>query len=825
MAPVVARMKVVGAVTARRAVARWAVRLFRREWRQQLLVLALLTLAVGATVFGASAAYNVAPSRDAEFGNATHRLELDAAGLEPAAVEDYLAAAEQHFGTIDVIGRGTVPVPGSVETVEVRSQDPNGAYGRPMLALRHGRYPSGAGEVALTDDVATLLGAGLGDTVALGDQQATVVGEVENPGALDDEFALVDPGSASPGQRVLVLVRGSEEEVRAFRPAGFDNISVAVRGQTEKATAAVTMLAVSTVALLLVSLVAAAGFTVVAQRRLRQLGMLAALGATPRHLRLVMLVNGAVVGLVAALAGTGIALVAWIGWATASPRLETAVGHRIDAFDVPWWLVATGVALAVATSTLAAWWPARAMARLSVTAALSARPPRPRSVHRSAVLAALLAVVGMVCLGIGNDVAKDTGNPPLFIGGCLAMVLAVLLVAAPALRGLALVGRRAPVAARLALRDLARYQARAGAALAAASLGLAIAVSVVVIAAAREDGPDQGNLSDRQLVVHIGDSAEEVGPAVAVTSPSEMAGYESTIDRIGRLLHDPTVVPLEVAVDPTATEHQGLRAMRPYAVLGVRVGPNTLRDVGTLFVASPDLLDHLGIDPGDIEPDTVVLTERTGDVYLVNIARGRGDRQPAPAQRIDGPDHTSAPRSLLPPAAAAAQGLTPAPYGWLVEADQPLTPAQVTAARELAADAGLSIEARRSQQGLATLRSVASGAGVLLGLGILALAIGLIRSESAGDLRTLTAAGATSRTRRTLSAVTAGALGLLAGVLGAGGAYLALVAGYWPQTEPLGNVPLAHLAVIVVGLPVAATAAGWLLAGREPPALARQPLD
>ena len=37
-----------GGVPARRAVIRWAWRLFRREWRQQLLVLTLLMIAVAA---------------------------------------------------------------------------------------------------------------------------------------------------------------------------------------------------------------------------------------------------------------------------------------------------------------------------------------------------------------------------------------------------------------------------------------------------------------------------------------------------------------------------------------------------------------------------------------------------------------------------------------------------------------------------------------------------------------------------------------------------------------------------------------------------------
>jgi len=114
---------------------------------------------------------------------------------------------------------------------------------------------------------------------------------------------------------------------------------------------------------------------------------------------------------------------------------------------------------------------------------------------------------------------------------------------------------------------------------------------------------------------------------------------------------------------------------------------------------------------------------------------------------------------------------------------------------------------------------------MLLALGILAMTVGLIRGEAAGDLRTLTAAGATSTTRRNLTATTAGALALLGVLLGAIGAYLALIAGYHNDLGALSRVPVGHLAVTLVGLPVAAAAAGWLLAGREPPAIARQPLE
>jgi putative ABC transport system permease protein len=102
------------------------------------------------------------------------------------------------------------------------------------------------------------------------------------------------------------------------------------------------------------------------------------------------------------------------------------------------------------------------------------------------------------------------------------------------------------------------------------------------------------------------------------------------------------------------------------------------------------------------------------------------------------------------------------------------------------------------------------------------MTVGLIRSEAAGDLRTLTATGATSKIRRNLTAITAGVLALLGAVLGTVGAYVSLSAGH---LSGVSQVPVLHLIVIIVGIPAAAAACGWLLAGREPPSMARRVLE
>ena len=203
-----------GGVAARRAVVRWAWRMFRREWRQQILVVALLAVAVAAAIGSITLVYNTSPAFDGEFGSAKGLLTFD--GSDPQALEAALASAEESFGTTDVIGHRKVPVPGGVETVDFRSQDTDGPYGGDLLALRRGSYPAGPGQVALTEGVAELLNVELGATLDLDGRRRTVVGIVENPLDLSDEFALVSSSSAGVPQNVTVLVDASQQELRAF---------------------------------------------------------------------------------------------------------------------------------------------------------------------------------------------------------------------------------------------------------------------------------------------------------------------------------------------------------------------------------------------------------------------------------------------------------------------------------------------------------------------------------------------------------------------------------------------------------------------------------
>jgi len=77
-----------------------------------------------------------------------------------------------------------------------------------------------------------------------------------------------------------------------------------------------------------------------------------------------------------------------------------------------------------------------------------------------------------------------------------------------------------------------------------------------------------------------------------------------------------------------------------------------------------------------------------------------------------------------------------------------------------------------------------------------------------------------------ITAATAAALGLLGAILGMAGAVIAVLAWAHSSLSAMsGDLPLSDVLILLLGLPLVAAVAGWLLAGREPEAIARQPLD
>src|SRR5262249_56604550 len=83
--------------------------------------------------------------------------------------------------------------------------------------------------------------------------------------------------------------------------------------------------------------------------------------------------------------------------------------------------------------------------------------------------------------------------------------------------------------------------------------------------------------------------------------------------------------------------------------------------------------------------------------------------------------------------------------------------------------------------------------GILTALGVLAMTVGLIRSETASDLRSLAAAGAGATTRRNLTAVTAGTLGLLGALTGTAIAYFIAISWFRHASVIASTAPAPEL--------------------------------
>lgn len=820
-----------GGGPARRAIRRWAWRLLRREWRQQLLVLALLTVAVAATTVGLGLIVNVESSDVSQLGTASTRIDI--ANPDGHAGAD-IRAARQAFGKVEAIEHASIPVPGSVTPVDLRAQDPHGSYGAVMLHLVSGSYPSGPGQIAVTSGVASTFGLAIGHNWRVNGRTLRVVGIVENPKDLQDEFALVAPGQIASPSSLTLLTDASGQAAGNFHPPGAGIQSIMSNGTAaaaQRRNQALAVLLLATIGLTFIGLLAVAGFTVMAHRRLRALGMIAAIGATDRNVRRVMLANGAAVGTVGACAGTVIGLLVW--FALRGP-FENLVGHRIDPLQIPWWAVISAAALAIVTALAASWWPARSAARMPIVTALSGRPDPPRPAHRFALLGAALATAGFVML-----VLAHAQRAPLIVAGILATTAGMLLLAPLGIRLLAAGARLAPVAVRLALRDLARYQARSGAALAAASLAVGIAATIAISAAAQQAADptlSEGNLPANQLVVWVDGNPSGPGPASFAgqgsgLSPAVIATARSTASAIAQSLGAQHDLELDAAANPNSVAPPGSPPNISQANVVEPVteqGQKGFNFVATPYVATPAILSFYGVAAGAIAENTGILTART-DLGGSMISNGNGTRdsfEPVTVQVSKQlPKYTSAPNTLITEHEIRALGMTAQPIGWLLQTAQPLTPAQISNARHQAAAAGITIETRTgANHSLQRLRDYATLTGVLVALGVLAMTIGLIRSETAGDLQTLTAVGAGARTRRTLTAATAAALGLLAGIIGTAGAYVALCAWHWHDLSYLSHPPYLNLAVIVVGLPIAALVGGWLLS-RAPASISHRRLE
>jgi hypothetical protein len=105
--------------------------------------------------------------------------------------------------------------------------------------------------------------------------------------------------------------------------------------------------------------------------RRREIGVLVSLGADGRDIRLLFLVESAVIGTVGSILGLGFGwVISRVGSFVAQKIMEHRGAQPVDAFAVPWWLVLAALAVGVGVSVVAGYYPASRAARIDPVEAL-----------------------------------------------------------------------------------------------------------------------------------------------------------------------------------------------------------------------------------------------------------------------------------------------------------------------------------------------------------------------------------------------------------------------------------------------------------------------
>ena len=185
------------------------------------------------------------------------------------------------------------------------------------------------------------------------------------------------------------------------------------------------------------------------------------------------------------------------------------------------------------------------------------------------------------------------------------------------------------------------------------------------------------------------------------TSPNLQAG----VDRLVAALDDPTVIPLDVAVDPDLDpDRRARRAPRDLARPN-RSGDGW-SDVSPLYVATPDAARPLrgrSRRRSTRAPSSSPWRPASSASWASTCCRAPIDPTPRWSRNA-----VSLPATLLVAARIVhharrlcnERGWEAVPSGrWLVETSEPLTSEQLATARDIAAGAGLTIESRDQQTG------------------------------------------------------------------------------------------------------------------------------
>ncbi|WP_326622718.1 FtsX-like permease family protein [Streptomyces decoyicus] len=438
--------------------------------------------------------------------------------------------------------------------------------------LKEGRGPAGEGELALDAKTAEKAGYRIGDTVrfatdgpALTKKLVGIVTTEDPQVTAGGTLTLFDTETAQklfrhPGQfdEIAVAAQGGTDEraltdqVRALLPgkgvratSGADlaaEQSAQIAQNTRSLTK--TLLVFAGIALFVGVFLIANTFTMLIAQRSREIALMRAVGASRRQVVRSVLIEAALLGLVASAAGFALGL----GIATVMRPLLNTTGAGLP--DGP--LVVTPaaplscLAVGVVVTVLAAWLPSRKAAKIAPVAVLSSvdqAPPARALVVRN-VLGTLLTAAGVLVMFYVSTLTTSTESHLMtaMLGGVLTLLGVIVLAPLLSRPLITLAGRATTrwfgVSGKLAKENALRNPRRTAATASALMIGLALITGLTVGGHSAQRAMDreatQGLAADYKVTNSTArgldaDAAGKVArvPGVAAAAPVTSAGLDT----------------------------------------------------------------------------------------------------------------------------------------------------------------------------------------------------------------------------------------------------------------------------------------------------------
>lgn len=788
---------------SRSALLRWALRVVRLEWRQHLLVISMIAFGIAfATLLVASAVRFQAPVESALESPARVDLWVNDGDNPLDAIFDRFETdvvavhAAYPDAELQISGRNTSAGP------ELRAADPKAPLAAVNFSLLEGRWPS-AGEVALTRravdqfEIFFQEDVQIGQTRPIGGIDREIVGIWENPNNLKHSSALVTQDGIDEWTGIRFLLPSYEyEAIEAYIAIGLEDpdgdisVNVNVQGEDAERVVVAGVYLVGTLLCLQIAILASAGFAILAHRRTRQFAMLSAMGANPRHLGWAMRSTGIVCGLAGGVLGLAVGVVLTI---VSTPFLQSWLNHRIGTFEIPWlWLLPT-IPLGVVTAIAAAWWPARRIQKSSTVDAIAAGRPPKTGVGRT-----LLPGVVLVAVGCWKFIDALHRDKPTWVAAALTtFVVGCLLLVPAAISILGAVARKAPMAVLVAWRDINRNRSRSAGATAAIGIAIAIPFGIASFVASLAEVHVPNRPPDAVEVHYVDDNqsiALDKGPEVFAPLLAAVPGTE--------------IVGIPTPIDLAATEQ--LRAERSDdapadQIFRLHFNVPTLNAEGksvTAAYATSELLRAMRLNPPP--PGTDMVSTLDSSVKL-DVGGLVVEHQEMYAQIF--------PDVLLFGDIPGISREDVVVVRWLLTKPDSFTQTELDQLESAARRDGQFRVVYPSDPPLyVEIRATALLVAALVGLGIVAISVALIRIEKETETRALNAIGASPLVSRFIGAATAVGLVIPAIAIAVPAVFLVLAGIYLnPNADYDFAMPWPELAVVVLVIPAIAASIGWIL--------------